>query len=87
MLSKEEIAFLVIYFIIFITSLVGNSFIVVVVYIQKKLCTIVNILLANVAVAHFFFTIFSLAKCIQLLAAEWLLSDVICSIQGTFIEV
>ena len=87
MLSKEAIAFSILYFSIFITSLIGNSFILAAVYTHKKLHSTVNILLANVALADFFFTFFSIANCIEFLAEEWLLSDAVCRIQGTLIEV
>ena len=84
MLSTEAIVFSVIYFTIFITSIIGNSFILAAVYSHRKLHTTVNILLCNVALADLAFTIFSIANCIEFLAEEWLLSDAVCRIQGKF---
>ena len=87
MSSEGMIAFSIIYSTIFLISIIGNSCILAAVYKHVKLQTTVNIFLANVALSDIFFTLSSLANGIEFLADEWLLSDVICRIQGTFIEV
>ena len=87
LVSGGVIAFSVIYFTIFIASIVGNSCILAAVYKHEKLHTTVNILLSNVALSDLLFTIFSLANCIEFLLQEWVLTDIGCRIQGTLIEV
>lgn len=76
-----------IYFVIFLLSIVGNSCILAAVHRHVKFHTTVNLFLANVAVSDLLFTISSLANGIEFLAGEWLLTDAICRIQGTLIEV
>ena len=84
----EETVVVVLYIIIFSTSVIGNSTMMAAVSKNKKLQTPVFILLANMSLSDLLFTIFSLADLAYfLLGMTWVFQDVFCRIQGGMMEV
>ena len=87
-MDVEETVVLVLYIIIFSTSVIGNSSMMAAVSKNKKLRTPVFILLANMSLSDLLFTIFSSADAAYyLLGMTWVFKDVFCRIQGGMMEV
>ena len=71
---------------VFVTSIFGNSCFLAAIHKNIALRTPINILLCNAAVSDVMFTILSLAQVVEFVMGEWYLTDAVCRIQGTFIE-
>ena len=85
---KAVQTFLMIYYIVIFTiGFVGNILIVISVVKFKHLKTVVNIFLANLAIADVLFVVLSLFDATQFILQRWVFGDILCRLQSTAIEV
>ena len=82
-----QITYPILYCIIFVTSVVGNSCFLAAVRKKVELQTPVNILLCNVAISDLLFTVLTVTHCVEEVVGEWPFTDVFCRINYVFIEV
>ena len=86
-LGALGIIYLIFYFLVLFCSLIGNFLIIISVIKFKRMRKIVNVFLANLALADLLFSILSIFNGIAFLLGEWKVGNVICKIHGMLIEV
>ena len=79
--------FIVYYGIVFFAGLIGNIVIIASVTKFKRMRSVVNIFLVNLAIADLMFVLLSIFDAITFLHdGQWIFGDVFCRIQGSLIE-
>ncbi|XP_066911234.1 orexin receptor type 2-like [Clytia hemisphaerica] len=82
------IFFFTYYALVFISGSIGNIVIIASVVKYKRMKTVVNIFLVNLAISDLLFVTLSIFDGIAFIAdGKWLLGDAFCRIQGTMIEI
>lgn len=86
-LGVYGIIYLIFYLLVLFCSFIGNFLIMVSVIRFKKMRKVVNVFLANLALADLLFSILSIFNGIAFFLGEWKVGNVICKIHGMLIEV
>lgn len=80
--------FILYYAIVFLSGSIGNIVIIASVVKYKRMRTVVNIFLVNLAAADLLFVALSVFDALSfLMDGKWVLGDAFCRIQGTLIEI
>ena len=80
--------FIIYYIIVFLSGSIGNFVIIASVVKYKRMRTVVNIFLVNLAIADLLFVVLSIFDALAfLLDGKWVLGDTFCRFQGTMIEI
>ena len=80
--------FIIYYAIVFLSGSIGNFVIIASVVKYKRMRTVVNIFLVNLAIADLLFVVLSIFDALAfLLDGKWVLGDAFCRFQGTMIEI
>lgn len=75
------------YAIVFFSGLIGNVIIISAVYKFKRMRTVVNTFLVNLAISDVLFVCLSIFDGLSFLYNEWIFGDLMCRLQSTFIEI